>query len=284
MSKLAWEPEAEQALARAPFFVRPLARRKVEERVRQRGGDRVTLGDVREAEARSQAVAAGKPPGELERMMPQANQPGAEMIVAECCHAQLSGCPNLLLDAAPWKEAVDAWARESGVSERLRHRVEGGRVLFHHKLRIALAGCPNGCSRPQIADVGAVGFVAPTLDPERCTGCGACEAVCPDAAITVTDGLAHFDLATCQGCRRCSTTCPSEAIALSAPAARILVGGKLGRHPHLADTAGVAHSPAEFVAFLDRVVSEFLKRAEPGERFADFWLRTHRAESNGGAQ
>lgn len=54
MSKLAWEPDAEQALARAPFFVRPLARRKVEERVRQRvEGDRVVndfLGDAQPGE------------------------------------------------------------------------------------------------------------------------------------------------------------------------------------------------------------------------------------------
>jgi len=349
--KLAWEPEAETALSRAPFFVRPLARRKVEERVRARGGNRVTLADVREGEARFKAIAGDKPQAELQRMMPQPNQPGAEMLAIEVCHCELSGCPNVLIKPADWKQAIEDWARAADVSERLRRRVEGDRILCHHKLRVAIAGCPNGCSRPQIADIGLVGFVQPQVDPEKCIACRACEAACPDAAIAISpvipsegrplatyppviprggrlaaappsvipsggrlpaaeveepfkgdppatgpgsmasassperslDKLGmtervqsrapRFDLAACQGCTRCRDICPPEAITLSAPAVRILMGGKLGRHPHLAEAVGTAASPAEAVRIIAEAAERFLAEALPGERFAEHWLR-----------
>ncbi|HPD17335.1 MAG TPA: 4Fe-4S binding protein [Planctomycetota bacterium] len=283
MSKLTWEPDAEQALSRAPFFVRPLARRKVEERVLARGGDRVTLADVREGEARFKAVAGEKSDTQLERMMPQPNQPGAPMLAIEVCHCELSGCPNVLIKPQEWKQAIEEWARATGLSERLRQRVEGERILFHHKLRVAIAGCPNGCSRPQIADVGLVGFAEPRVDPEKCIACRACEAACPDRAITV-DELARFDPAACQGCTRCRDVCPPEAIALSPPAARLLMGGKLGRHPHLAQAVGTAATPAEAVHAIAEALDRFLAEARPGERFAEHWLRTRGAAPKGGAQ
>ncbi len=272
MPKLAWEPDAEAALLRAPFFVRPLARRKLEERVRARGGDRVTLADVREVEARVKAVAGDKPQAELQRMMPQPNQPGAEMLAIEVCHCGLSGCPNVLIQPVEWKQAIEDWAKADDVSDRLRRRVEGERVLFHHKLRIAIAGCPNGCSRPQIADIGLVGFVQPQVTPEKCIACRACEAACPDTAIEVDD-IARLDHAACQGCTTCRDVCPPGAIALSAPAVRILMGGKLGRHPHLAEVTGTAADPAEAVRIISEAVEGFLADALPGERFAEHCVR-----------
>jgi len=318
--KLAWEPEAEAALSRAPFFVRPLARRKVEERVLARGGDRVTLADVREGEARFKAVAGGKSDTQLERVMPQPNRPGAQMLAIEVCHCELSGCPNALIKPQDWKQPIEDWAKANDISERLRQRVEGERILFHHKLRIAIAGCPNGCSRPQIADIGLVGFVEPRVSPENCIACRACEAACPDRAIRVAsrnassgchpqaaslegvltspaiegtlngavEGGTHegpcFDRAACQGCTACRDVCPPEAITLSAPAARLLMGGKLGRHPHLAETVGTAADPAEAVRAIAEAVDRFLAEARPAERFAEHWLRTRGAAPKGGAQ
>jgi ferredoxin-type protein NapF len=41
--------------------------------------------------------------------------------------------------------------------------------------------CPTGAIRFSLARGGAV----PTLDPEACTGCGDCVAVCPAGAITL---------------------------------------------------------------------------------------------------
>ncbi|MFW6161288.1 MAG: 4Fe-4S binding protein [Planctomycetota bacterium] len=273
MSKLKWDPEAEAALAKAPFFVRPLARRKVEQRVRERGADRVTLADVREGEARFRAVAGDKPDAELARLMPRANEPGAQTVVVEVCHCEVSGCPNVVIQPAEWKDAIEHWAGERGVHERLRQRIEGPRVLHHHKLRISISGCPNGCSRPQIADVGLMGRADPLVAPERCDACGACARACPDGAIDVEDRPV-FDREVCLGCAVCRNACPNEAIALTEPAVTILMGGKLGRHPHLADVVGTAHAPCQIVRCLGEISARFLAQAAPGERFADFWIRT----------
>lgn len=291
MSKLTWEPDAEAALARAPFFVRPLARRKVEERVIARGGDRVTLADVRDGEARFKAVAGDKSDAQLERLMPQPNQPGAEMLAIEVCHCELSGCPNVLIKPQEWRQAIEEWAKATGLSERLRQRVEGERILFHHKLRIAIAGCPNGCSRPQIADIGLVGFVRPSVALGKCTACGACAAACPDRAITrpsvIPSGgrplAAEVEESLCQGCTRCRDACPPGAIALSAPAVRVLMGGKLGRHPHLAEAVATAATPADAVRTIAAAVDRYLAEARPGERFAEHWLRTRGTAPKGGA-
>ncbi len=43
MAKLEWDPEAEQRLKKAPFFVRGMARKRVEKAARERGLERVTL-------------------------------------------------------------------------------------------------------------------------------------------------------------------------------------------------------------------------------------------------
>ncbi|RLD17867.1 MAG: hypothetical protein DRI36_02760 [Caldiserica bacterium] len=46
---------------------------------------------------------------------------------------------------------------------------------------------------------------------ENCVGCGACENVCPEGAITV-DEVAKIDENKCTGCGRCIDICPRGAI------------------------------------------------------------------------
>lgn len=273
MSGVVWEKEAEQALEGVPFFIRPLVRRKLEERARSQGTGRVTLRDFRETEARFRSATAGKSDDELQRMMPKENAPGVEMVLVEECHNALINCPNVLIDTAAWKRAIEDWARERDISERLRRRVAEEKVLHHHKLRISISGCPNACSRPQIADVGLIGFARPAVTPEQCTSCASCKAACPDAAIAVSDGPPVFDRAVCQGCVRCRNACPFTCISLSRPGMRVLLGGKLGRRPRLAQQVAKEQEPAAVIALLDRVIGDYLARAHPEERFADFLAR-----------
>jgi ferredoxin len=47
---------------------------------------------------------------------------------------------------------------------------------------------------------------------EECVGCGACEDVCPNQAITVDD-VAVIDANKCDDCGTCIEECPSEALA-----------------------------------------------------------------------
>ena len=54
---------------------------------------------------------------------------------------------------------------------------------------------------------------AAVVDAASCTGCGACEQVCPFRAITM-EGTAKVDWARCMGCGVCETKCPNRAVAL----------------------------------------------------------------------
>lgn len=52
------------------------------------------------------------------------------------------------------------------------------------------------------------------VDEDECVGCGACEDVCPNGAITVDD-IAVIDENECTDCGECVEECPSDAIELS---------------------------------------------------------------------
>lgn len=78
-----------------------------------------------------------------------------------------------------------------------------------------------------------------------CTGCGACAAICPKAAITLTPGEGGFpyprvDPTRCVGCGACDRVCPlgAEAV-LRRPARRALAAWDLGEG-RAASTSGGA--------------------------------------------
>lgn len=267
-----WEPEAEKALTRVPRFIRPLVRRKVRERVSANGGSTVTLADFQEAENRFRSLTAGKTEKELESVMPQENKKGASLVHVEACRAQALDCPNSLVDLEPWVQAIRDWAAEFDLSEKLRAMVDHDKVLFHHKLKFSLSGCPNGCSRPQIADFGLRGRTRPLFEAEECTSCKACVQACPDNALNADSGPPEIDGKACLGCFKCSQACPSGCISLFRPKVELLVGGKLGRHPHLARPAGLFSGPEELIAGVEKRVGEYLNGAQPGQRFADYCL------------
>lgn len=50
------------------------------------------------------------------------------------------------------------------------------------------------------------------LDVTRCTGCGACVAVCPTGALTLVADRASLDTALCRGCEVCVQACPVGAL------------------------------------------------------------------------
>lgn len=52
------------------------------------------------------------------------------------------------------------------------------------------------------------------IDRERCDGCGACIAACPQDALKIEDGIAQIDAARCDGCQACISACPQGAILL----------------------------------------------------------------------
>jgi len=52
------------------------------------------------------------------------------------------------------------------------------------------------------------------VDTENCSICAACEATCPQEAITCGDEHAAVDEEKCDGCGTCVEQCPTEAIKL----------------------------------------------------------------------
>ncbi len=60
----------------------------------------------------------------------------------------------------------------------------------------------------------------PQVDAEKCTGCGACEQVCPTRAIELIDGeekrVVKFKYEKCISCASCEEACPEDAIEMAA--------------------------------------------------------------------
>ena len=52
------------------------------------------------------------------------------------------------------------------------------------------------------------------VDPEKCSGCGACVDECPTDAIEMKDDKAVVNEDECVDCGACVDVCPCEAISL----------------------------------------------------------------------
>ena len=114
-----------------------------------------------------------------------------------CKGIRTGQCPCLLPPDPHCLPALDQALLAGGWS-----RVESrdGTATHLHRIHIALAGCPNACSRPQIADLGLIRACAPILDCSLCLGCGQCVDACPDQALHMEEGLPAFRSNRCLGC------------------------------------------------------------------------------------
>ncbi|MBI5572146.1 MAG: 4Fe-4S binding protein [Desulfomonile tiedjei] len=71
------------------------------------------------------------------------------------------------------------------------------------------------------------------LDAEKCTGCGMCLQVCPQAVLARENGKVRIDSRdSCMECGACARNCPTEAIEVSAGVgcAAAVINAALGRN------------------------------------------------------
>jgi dissimilatory sulfite reductase (desulfoviridin) alpha/beta subunit len=251
-----WSPEAEAAIKKVPFFVRKRVRSRVEQDAKQAGKTVVTLDEVKATQKRY-----------LERM-------GDEIkgYQIETCFGP-EGCPNRAVEGDRLVQRLEDILKKARLRAFLEKNVVGG-LKLHHEFRVSVADCPNACSQPQIKDMGIIGAAEPMISDEECTLCEACVEACKEDAITldVDEEIPVIDYDRCLRCRQCIKECPTGTIAVGKTGYRVLLGGKLGRHPQLAEELPGIYSEDEVVQILQACLDFYKKHSKHGERFAAiFW-------------
>lgn len=182
-----------------------------------------------------------------------------------CRGVTTTRCPHAGKMAPSLQELLHRAVEDSGWLAQ----AQGKDDLPHHKkLRLAVTACPNGCSRPQVADIGIMLAREPRLVEQDCTGCGLCAQSCPDDAIDMVDGLPVIDRTACMRCGKCADVCPEAAMRIETEGLRVLLGGKLGRHPRFATELPGLYSPGQ-AATLVRLAIDRVLRSDAEGRFAD---------------
>jgi dissimilatory sulfite reductase (desulfoviridin) alpha/beta subunit len=121
---------------------------------------------------------------------------------------------------------------------------------------------------PHISDIGIIGAVVMRVDKTHCTGCGTCAARCKDKAISLDGQAATIDERRCMRCGECLIACSFGATWAAATGFRVLLGGRLGRHPRLGTEVPGLQSGPQVVDIVRRVCRE-VASAAPGLRLGD---------------
>ena len=141
-------------------------------------------------------------------------------------------------------------------------------VLFPHKIKISVGGCPNNCVKPDINDIGIIGQRIPIVNTEICKSCKKCkvEAVCPMNAAVKSDMIV-IDKEACVQCGRCSDKCPFGAVTGETTLYKIFIGGQWGKHRYLGYELSRLFERAEVMDIIESSMLFFKKEGKTGERF-----------------
>ena len=139
-----WDEESGKALSRVPFFVRKRVKQRVEEAAHAKGAKAVKMSHMNACRKRF-----------LTKREKEVKGYGIET----CFGA--GGCPNRACHRdLTFRKRTERVLDEKDLKKFLRQKVKGP-LKMHHEFRVSLSDCPNGCSRPQIADFGLLGTERP---------------------------------------------------------------------------------------------------------------------------
>jgi len=243
---LEWDKPASLLLEKVPPFVQKVVREKVETLARKRGKDVVTEEEViaaRESfmgKPASQPAATKQPDdnGKLSILRKYSKYFDSEgkpvLYEVKACRGAEVNCPFLITDSGILSDKLRNRLKELNFTRKLIDKVEG-QILPHHTMKLAVSGCPNSCSMPQIKDFGVHAIAPVSVDPTcACIECMKCVEACREDAITVKNGAVAIDKEKCVHCGLCARVCPTGSIKADEKKYRVMIGGKVGRHPRFA--------------------------------------------------
>ncbi|MFH1350521.1 MAG: 4Fe-4S dicluster domain-containing protein [Pseudomonadota bacterium] len=182
------------------------------------------------------------------------------------------GCPNRAADSDGLFERMKDILNKADILAFLKKRVKSD-LRHHHEFRTALSDCPNACSQPQIKDMGIIGAMEPVVTDEPCSLCQACAEACIEKAIIVgdTERFPLIDHERCMKCGKCITACPNGTLSVGRRGYRVLLGGKLGRHPRLAEELQGIYTEDQVVEILGECIGTYKENSRQGERFSELF-------------
>jgi anaerobic sulfite reductase subunit C len=243
-----WEPGAVDAFVKMPVAdgLKDTAKIYCERLARSRGEQTVTLDDInRMKPIYYDRVSEAERSAEVDRRIAEGDsdlrarmeQSGRAILDRQCdlftvtmCHAQYFRCISQNIEVRELQREVIARLRELGVTEMIADMLPlSERILAHHKFKVTISGCVNGCEAPEVREFGIAGAARPVVTSNDCSVCYICVDRCRRNAILIRDDRPEIDFRACDHCGNCVKFCPNDVFAYEEVGHRIFIGGKFGR-------------------------------------------------------
>lgn len=253
-----WTVEANNQIGAFPYFARFTARRLIEKNNKDKDKLIVEIEDVL-------AIKENKEIKKLLDLDYDLNNIEYNQNLRINICGGIRGCKRTYFDDM---EVTKLFYRVLEKSQILKTIEENRETRKNSSLKVAISGCPNSCSRPQIQDLAIVGYHNPKLTNKDCIACGSCKDRCVLNLIEVEKEV-RVKMEDCIGCGNCIGICPTGTIDSGEMGYRILVGGRLGKDPQLAKTYKQVTTMKDLEKSLENILESFNESLKTGVKFSD---------------